>query len=341
MKFETVEIIGNKLTFQGWVDRPLPETIENMGTKFFLYTKKEGLEKEEDLNDNDANKLQSSNYDGTKKTFLIIHGWKEKPMKPGSWLIEMKDALLEKEKDANVIIVSWQEGANFVLPQAIGNTRLVGAMVAEFIKFLNAQTKTKLDLFHVIGFSLGAQVAGYAGKRLQTEKIGRITGLDPASPGFQGKATDVKLAETDAVFVDVIHTDSDKLGTPDKSGKFDFWPNGGISQPGCKTDDQWCSHTRAYKYFIASIKISDCYRLKSVDNSPEMGYNAIKYEGLDKRNFYLFTNDQPPYCIKTEPGLPLPKLKRMVTRPKRDTLNLEDMNGKKSHFKKKGQFDNL
>ena len=52
----------------------------------------------------------------------------EEPMKANSWLKEMKDALLEKE-NANVIIVSWQKGANYSLPQAIGNTRLVGAMV--------------------------------------------------------------------------------------------------------------------------------------------------------------------------------------------------------------------
>ena len=52
--------------------------------------------------------------------------------------------------------------------------------VAEFINFLNTQSQNTPDKFHVIGFSLGAQVAGYAGKRLKEKTralIGRITGI--------------------------------------------------------------------------------------------------------------------------------------------------------------------
>lgn len=46
------------------------------------------------------------------------------------------------------------------------------------IKFLNQQTGNSPASFYVVGFSLGAHVAGYAGERLQQPaKIGRITGL--------------------------------------------------------------------------------------------------------------------------------------------------------------------
>ena len=45
---------------------------------------------------------------------------------------------------------------------------------------------------------------------------------------------DVRLDKSDADFVDVIHTDMGALGTTDKSGHLDFYPNGGIKQPGCE-----------------------------------------------------------------------------------------------------------
>ena len=40
-----------------------------------------------------------------------------------------------------------------------------------------------------------------------------ISGLDPAKPDFEGKDRVCRLDETDARFVDVIHSDIDKFGT--------------------------------------------------------------------------------------------------------------------------------
>jgi len=58
--------------------------------------------------------------------------------------------------------------------------------------------------------------------------------LDPAGPGYKGEHKDLRIDASDAAFVDVVHTDSwPIIGTSDKSGHFDFWPNGGKSQPGC------------------------------------------------------------------------------------------------------------
>lgn len=70
----------------------------------------------------------------------------------------------------------------------------------------------KSEDFHLIGFSLGAHVAGFAGKRVQEgakkNMVGRITGLDPANPWFNYDSPKVRLDRSDAKFVDVIHTDT-------------------------------------------------------------------------------------------------------------------------------------
>jgi surfactin synthase thioesterase subunit len=72
---------------------------------------------------------------------------------------------------------------------ATQKARPVGAHVAELINFLVAQTGAKLDDFHLIGHSLGAHVAGFAGKSISTGKVGRITGLycsvEETSVGFK------------------------------------------------------------------------------------------------------------------------------------------------------------
>lgn len=43
----------------------------------------------------------------------------------------------------------------------------------------------------------------------------------------------VRLDPTDAAYVDVIHTDAGTLGTTQRVGHIDFWPNGGVHQRGC------------------------------------------------------------------------------------------------------------
>ena len=117
---------------------------------------------------------------------------------------------------------------------------------------------------HLIGHSLGAQVCGFAGQGLK--KVGRITGLDPAGPSFDGASRQARLDMTDADFVDVIHTDSRSfipffgLGTLQAVGHVDFYPNGGKNQPNCGKEiltgtirGLLCNHIRALDYFIASI----------------------------------------------------------------------------------------
>lgn len=96
------------------------------------------------------------------------------------WGYRMRDALLTRE-DSNVILTDWSGGAFESYGQSTGNARLVGAQIAELIKFIikrNGDSKDLANRFYLIGFSLGAQITGYAGSRLRQErmKLSRITG---------------------------------------------------------------------------------------------------------------------------------------------------------------------
>ena len=82
--------------------------------------------------------------------------------------------LLTKE-DMNVIVFDWSRGAskkNYY--QAVANTRVAGELLAKMLKQLHATEHARYATMHLIGHSLGAHIAGYAGRRIP--KIGRITG---------------------------------------------------------------------------------------------------------------------------------------------------------------------
>lgn len=84
--------------------------------------------------------------------------------------------------------------------------------MADLIEALVIKGMSLKDLT-LVGHSLGAHVAGMCAKRMNsTEKIGTIIGLDPASVGFKFDEKDKRLSDTDADYVQVIHTDITKFG---------------------------------------------------------------------------------------------------------------------------------
>jgi Lipase. len=67
------------------------------------------------------------------------------------------------------------------------------------------------------------------------------SGLDPASFLFESWTLPAnrRLDHTDAEYVEVIHTDgsriwSDGFGLLSPVGHVDYFPNGGVDQPGCR-----------------------------------------------------------------------------------------------------------
>lgn len=73
----------------------------------------------------------------------------------------------------------------------------------------------------LVGHSLGAHIAGIAGKeflKLTGHRVGRITALDPAGPCFTTADPATKLHRDDALYVDAIHTNAGILGIKESVG---------------------------------------------------------------------------------------------------------------------------
>lgn len=316
----------------------LPSPPEEISTTFLLYPGRRTT-RSITLGDSPLVEVPFNNitdaYDWAKKHFnasrptkVLVHGF-------GSschyvWVYEMRSALMSVD-DFNIVCVDWENGAtlpNYV--KASANARLVGKQLAMLLKGLEEKVGLSRKNMHLIGFSLGAHVAGFAGSEMKN--ISRITGLDPAGPLFETQVPDARLDSSDAKFVDVIHSNGENLflgglGSWQPMGHVDFYPNGGRMQKGCSnlfvgavTDFIWagdtegrslCNHRRAYKFFVDSVsprchfpafpcesydaflagKCTPCTPDKPCGN---MGYYADK--AIGRGQLFLITRDEEPFC---------------------------------------------
>ncbi|XP_035678689.1 phospholipase A1-like isoform X2 [Branchiostoma floridae] len=288
--------------------------------KYYLHTRENGGTPTV-LTGNIPN-VSDTHYRSDRPTKFIIHGFRSQGDLP--WVLEMANALLQAE-DLNVFAVDWREGAASVVGvtyiKAKNNCRTVGQIVGEFVTKLGQPP----NMTHIIGHSLGAHAAGFAGMTAQSEAnltIARISGLDPAGPLFRGNPPADRLDRSDATFVDVIHTETFILGIKEPVGHVDFYPNEGWLQPGCFLSElSACSHSRAQDFFTESIS-SECqflaYRCHSWDTfirnqqllcddcshiglngaCSVMGYHSVNYRNYAGDSMYLMTKnaDIPPHC---------------------------------------------
>lgn len=245
------------------IQRPLnlfPLPAEALNVQFFLRTRRNN-EYYQRLKAGDADSFADSKFDSTRPTMFIIHGYLEHGYL--KWVLDMSTELLTKD-NYNVIVVDWGQAAQPPYTQAVANARMVGALVADMIMHIQDKYSVAGSDFHLIGYNVGAHIAGYAGERVKG--IGRITGLDPADPYFANTDKVVRLDPTDADFVDVIHTGgstfdaSPNRPTVQDYGHLDFYPNGGAplecQEPGIRRYVS-CNDQRSQQYFTESVN-SDC-----------------------------------------------------------------------------------
>ncbi|KAL1423429.1 hypothetical protein MTO96_021110 [Rhipicephalus appendiculatus] len=195
------------------------------------------------------------------RCFILVHGWLESAY--ASWAQSIKNALLN-EADGNVVVVDWSGLAATTYANAAANTAAVGRTLALVVQRLVEEFPLSTALVHAIGYSFGAQVAGFFGRNLKKNAgtvIARITALDPAGPLFND--TDVCVCPEDAAFVDVIHTSGGykhqpwQLGLLRPTGHVDFYVNGAKNQPGCY-GSTLCDHMRAPVLFLESLVNKAC-----------------------------------------------------------------------------------
>ncbi|XP_045159715.2 pancreatic triacylglycerol lipase-like [Mercenaria mercenaria] len=310
-----------------------PQSPASINARFLLFTQENSQNKAYQLlNANNFDSIQTSNFQSSRKTKVISHGFIENGF--ADWMMQMKDELL-KFDDYNVILLDWGGGSKPPYTQATANTRVVGAELAKLIRVLMDKTSARAEDFHLIGHSLGAHICGYAGER--TQNLGRISGLDPADPYFQYTDTTVRLDPSDAKFVDIMHTNGASIltlgyGMRQPCGHVDYYPNEGLNQPGCDANPVTklltegdiyeggkqivaCSHLRAHHYFTESIN-SRCpfngYKCNSYadferglclpcsgGNCGYMGFHADKTKppaGKTHVKYFLDTGKVAPYC---------------------------------------------
>ncbi|XP_043653383.1 location of vulva defective 1 [Drosophila teissieri] len=248
--------------------------------------------------------IDASNFNPENPTRITIHGWNSN-YKDG--VNTRVAAAWFQYGDYNMIAVDWSRGRSLEYATSVAGASGAGKKIAALVDFLVEGYGMRLDTLEIVGFSLGAHVAGYTAKQVASGKVGKVVGLDPASPLISYSKTAKRLSSDDALYVESIQTNGAVLGFSQPIGKAAFYMNGGKSQPGCGIDITGsCSHTKAVLYYVEALLWNNfpskkCETYKDANkntcadtySSVLMGANINSFvaEGI----FYVPVNKDSPY----------------------------------------------
>ncbi|CAH0592304.1 unnamed protein product [Chrysodeixis includens] len=248
---------------------------------------------------NNANLLQTTNYRNNRRTIILVHGWLESVT--ADFNTVLIPAFLAAE-DVNVIVVDWSLGAASISYRiVIENTISSGRAVGQFINWVNQESGSTPVMYHIVGHGFGGHQAGIIGRNVNGN-IAYITALDPAFIGWSAHPD--RFHPNDGQYTEVVHTNYGINGFLADLGDVDFYPNGGISMPGC--DSHACDHARSYFYFAESLATGGFTGRQCVNyfaailNSCDLLPGRLQMGGLAPKNgrtgvFLLETNASPPF----------------------------------------------
>ncbi|XP_039757387.1 phospholipase A1 VesT1.02-like, partial [Pararge aegeria] len=252
----------------------------------------------------DINYLKNLMVNG-ENIIILVHGFMESS---DGLMVQGVAPELLKQKRVKVFALDGRKVINWEYFRSSTHVRFMGqkfgTLLTELImRGVNASKVT------LVGHSLGAHIAGIAGTKVKDKtgtRIARITGLDPAGPCFSNIDIGARLDSTDAEYVDVIHTNAGMLGLQEPVGHKDFYPNNGMSQPGCIFST--CDHSRAWELYAESISSPNHFPARKCDNwtmfqNGLCAKNAVTYMGLNSRPgdlgiYFLTTGSSPPYSME-------------------------------------------
>ncbi|KAH8244686.1 hypothetical protein KR032_004733, partial [Drosophila birchii] len=278
-----------------------PFSTKKLRMQFYLF-KREFPECGRELDFSNERKFKNAGFNASLPTRLMIHGWMSQSR--GSFNRDVKNAYLAKG-EYNVIVADWSaSSANINYFSVVKLIETFGAQLAQFTRNLNRQFGADFDSIYFIGHSLGAQIAGSAGKRLSPDKINTIFALDPAGPKFRHRSAEFRIDPTDAKYVESMHT-SANFGFRRPTGSATFYPNYGAYQRSCYY--LGCSHIRSYQMFAESINSplgfwgTPCVRENGkwqCDQSKRQsirmaGEPSVHKEGI----FYVKTSSSDPFAL--------------------------------------------
>ncbi|KAL6434223.1 hypothetical protein ACFW04_005976 [Cataglyphis niger] len=126
-----------------------------------------------------------------------------------------------------------------------------------------------VETWHLIGFSMGAHIAGCIAKYTNFSWL-HITGLDPAAALYytdlyKGCAINPSVAN----LTDIFYTDGNGYGTIKEVGTLNIYANAGVApQPGCcsSSDIRWCGHFKAMEWYADAVRNETRYPITKCPN---------------------------------------------------------------------------